>query len=251
MRLRNIAGSHSGCLWACYSRSCFCHPYGWEFSGLPSTHPSDHQVGRMAGIRCVCSCGTHPPVFDDVLEKLFKHRVLRILLNEEAISEDVVESMLSWHHPPSLTLRRPSRLRNYIWLAGRSLGEGWARLIKKVYETEPLVCPRCFCLLKPIAFIEDPDVMQFPGIKRFYISAAAFSSSTMVTGRSRNRRAVTAVETDSMQEVVCRAVITGRTCSGCLRSGRKKRRGWQRRHLFEASRSARLRFCRNARQTDP
>jgi hypothetical protein len=39
-----------------------------------------------------------PPLPDDVLEKLFKHRVFRMLLDEEAVSQDVVESMLQWPH---------------------------------------------------------------------------------------------------------------------------------------------------------
>jgi hypothetical protein len=32
----------------------------------------------------------------------------------------------------------------------------WARLIKKVYEADPLPCPRCHNPMKVIAFITDP-----------------------------------------------------------------------------------------------
>jgi hypothetical protein len=212
----------------------------------------------MAGIRSVCSCTAHPLVLDDVLEKLFQHRVFRMLLNEEAISEDVVESMLQWYHrgfdaytgqeiqgddrvslenlaqyiskgPISLQnieysdqnheacyrsdkmhprhgnhrsfdpleflaeltthIAQPyERVLNYHGhYSNRSRGQRkkeqeasqgmqsprqteiaapqspsrrtWARLIKKVYEVDPLVCPNCAGKLKPIALIDDPDLI--------------------------------------------------------------------------------------------
>ena len=33
----------------------------------------------------------------------------------------------------------------------------WARLLAKVYETDPFVCPKCGAEMKVIAIIEDPD----------------------------------------------------------------------------------------------
>ena len=35
----------------------------------------------------------------------------------------------------------------------------WARLIRKVYEVDPLLCPECGGVMKIIAFIEDQDVI--------------------------------------------------------------------------------------------
>jgi hypothetical protein len=35
----------------------------------------------------------------------------------------------------------------------------WARLIKQVYEADPLVCPRCAGPMRIIAFIEQPEVI--------------------------------------------------------------------------------------------
>jgi hypothetical protein len=35
----------------------------------------------------------------------------------------------------------------------------WARLIKQVYEVDPLVCPRCGSGMRIIAFIEQPAVI--------------------------------------------------------------------------------------------
>ena len=36
----------------------------------------------------------------------------------------------------------------------------WARLIKKVYEVDPLICPRCGYRLRWLSFIEDPPVVR-------------------------------------------------------------------------------------------
>ena len=36
----------------------------------------------------------------------------------------------------------------------------WAELIKKVYEADPLMCPRCAGGTRIIAFIDKPDVIE-------------------------------------------------------------------------------------------
>ena len=36
----------------------------------------------------------------------------------------------------------------------------WARLIRKVYEVDPLTCPRCKGTMRIIALIEEPEVIQ-------------------------------------------------------------------------------------------
>ena len=38
--------------------------------------------------------------------------------------------------------------------------KNWARLIQKIYEVDPLVCPRCRGKMKVIAFIEDEEVIR-------------------------------------------------------------------------------------------
>ncbi len=38
--------------------------------------------------------------------------------------------------------------------------QNWARLIKKIYEVDPLVCPKCQGVMRVIAFIEDPVVIK-------------------------------------------------------------------------------------------
>jgi hypothetical protein len=36
----------------------------------------------------------------------------------------------------------------------------WARLIRQVYEVDPLVCPRCAGPMRIIAFIEQPALIE-------------------------------------------------------------------------------------------
>ena len=36
----------------------------------------------------------------------------------------------------------------------------WARLIQKIYETDPLCCPKCFGAMKVISVIEDHEIVK-------------------------------------------------------------------------------------------
>jgi len=45
-------------------------------------------------------------------------------------------------------------------LTGREFRRNWARLIRKIYEVDPLVCQKCSGAMWIIAFIEDPDVVK-------------------------------------------------------------------------------------------
>ncbi|MEW6667004.1 MAG: hypothetical protein AB1512_17515 [Thermodesulfobacteriota bacterium] len=38
--------------------------------------------------------------------------------------------------------------------------KNWARLIQKIYEVDPLTCPKCQGLMRVISFIEDPQVIR-------------------------------------------------------------------------------------------
>jgi hypothetical protein len=37
---------------------------------------------------------------------------------------------------------------------------GWAEMIRKVYEIDPLICPSCRGQMRIIAFIEDPKAIE-------------------------------------------------------------------------------------------
>jgi hypothetical protein len=45
-------------------------------------------------------------------------------------------------------------------VSGSGAKRAWARLIKQVYEVDPLVCPRCAGVMRIIAFIEQPAVIE-------------------------------------------------------------------------------------------
>ncbi|MBM3292400.1 hypothetical protein FJY84_06945 [Candidatus Bathyarchaeota archaeon] len=42
----------------------------------------------------------------------------------------------------------------------KSCSKSWARLIKKIYEVDPLTCPKCKGQMRIIAFIEDYKVIR-------------------------------------------------------------------------------------------
>ena len=42
----------------------------------------------------------------------------------------------------------------------KSCSKSWARLIKKIYEVDPLACPKCKGQMHIIAFIEDYKVIR-------------------------------------------------------------------------------------------
>jgi len=42
----------------------------------------------------------------------------------------------------------------------RSLPKGWAEMIRKVYEVDPLICPSCGGRMRIVSFIEDPKVID-------------------------------------------------------------------------------------------
>jgi hypothetical protein len=38
--------------------------------------------------------------------------------------------------------------------------KGWAEMIRKVYEVEPMICPRCGGKMKVVAFLTEPAVVD-------------------------------------------------------------------------------------------
>ncbi len=45
-------------------------------------------------------------------------------------------------------------------MSSREFRKNWARLIQKVYEVDPLLCPKCQGTMKIISFIEDLDIIE-------------------------------------------------------------------------------------------
>jgi len=44
--------------------------------------------------------------------------------------------------------------------SSKAYRKNWARLIQKIYETDPLCCPKCSGKMKILSFIEDPEVIK-------------------------------------------------------------------------------------------
>lgn len=42
----------------------------------------------------------------------------------------------------------------------KAFRKNWARLIQKIYEVDPLICPKCKGAMKIISFIEDPSIIR-------------------------------------------------------------------------------------------
>jgi hypothetical protein len=45
-------------------------------------------------------------------------------------------------------------------LTDKAFRKNWARLIQKIYEVDPFLCPKCSSEMRVIAFIEEPDVVK-------------------------------------------------------------------------------------------
>ena len=45
-------------------------------------------------------------------------------------------------------------------LNARALRRSWAKLIKRIYEIDPLVCPKCGSEMKVVAFIIEHEVVD-------------------------------------------------------------------------------------------
>ena len=48
-------------------------------------------------------------------------------------------------------------------MSSKEARQNWARLIQKIYEVDPLVCPKCQCQMKIISIIDDFETSQSLG----------------------------------------------------------------------------------------
>jgi hypothetical protein len=72
------------------------------------------------------------------LEKIFRHKVFKMLLSKGKITEDLFNGDGS----------------------SKEYRKNWARLIQKIYEVNPLTCPKCQDRMRILAFIEDEEVIK-------------------------------------------------------------------------------------------
>ena len=45
-------------------------------------------------------------------------------------------------------------------MSSKEWRQNWARLIQKIYEVDPLICPKCKGVMRVIAFIEDEPLIM-------------------------------------------------------------------------------------------
>jgi hypothetical protein len=71
------------------------------------------------------------------------------------------------HAPlPAAHIAVPDQL-NDGHVSAQQSGAAWARLLKKLYEVDPLTCPRCAQPVRVLAVIPDP--LQVLGILRYLL----------------------------------------------------------------------------------
>ena len=115
---------------------------------------------------------------DSLLAEFFKREVFALLLGEELISEAVVEKISGWRHSDfSVHSKVRAKTRKEAERVGKSKEgvnkfiiieeerpriprRGWAEMIRKVYEVDPLLCPQCGGRMRIIAFLTDYAVVD-------------------------------------------------------------------------------------------
>jgi hypothetical protein len=87
-----------------------------------------------------------PRIDDSRLAELFGREVLADLVRKELLSPEWTERILSWRHTGfsvhSLASPGPLALRMVEDKLRRIPSKGWAEMIRKVYEVDPMLCPR-------------------------------------------------------------------------------------------------------------
>jgi len=98
--------------------------------------------------------------------------VFSILLHEGLINLELVQKILRWQHT-GFHVHSQVRARSkeeadkdptHLPLLEHSLQyvprKGWAEMIRKLYELDPLLCPKCGGRMRIIAFIKDYAVID-------------------------------------------------------------------------------------------
>ena len=87
-----------------------------------------------------------PRIDDSRLAEFFGREVLADLVRKELLSPEWTERILSWRHTGfsvhSLASLGPLALRMVEDKLRRNPSKGWAEMIRKVYEVDPMLCPR-------------------------------------------------------------------------------------------------------------
>jgi len=129
-------------------------------------HPHVHALVTRGGWTASGEWVPVPYVDERAAEELFRHKVLGLLRRRGLLSEERIELLLSWRRSGFSVHNRV-----YTRKGGHdtpvpppseraALRRRWANLIRRVYETDPLVCPRCGAEMRVIGFITEPGVIR-------------------------------------------------------------------------------------------
>lgn len=160
------------------------------FGDLANFNPHVHVLAADGGFRADGAFVPLPPIPEALLEGGFRRAVLEFLVGARAIPEALRSRMLGWrysgfsaHNQVRVAAQDPEgrkKLAGYMLRAPMSLEKmsydaatgtviyrfatrakaAWARLIRKVYEADPLECPKCKGPMRVIALIDDPGVVR-------------------------------------------------------------------------------------------
>ena len=136
------------------------------FGDRANFHPHVHALVTRGGWTASGEWVPVPYVDERAAEELFRHKVLGLLRRRGLLSEERIELLLSWRRSGFSVHNRV-----YTRKGGHdtpvpppseraALRRRWANLIRRVYETDPLVCPRCGAEMRVIGFITEPGVIR-------------------------------------------------------------------------------------------
>ncbi|TLN21077.1 transposase [bacterium] len=105
---------------------------------------------------------------DSRLAELFGREVLGFLVSKELLSPEWADRLLSWRHTGFNVHSRVRARTNLVPVALGLIEEelrplpskGWAEMIRKVDEVDPMLCPKCGGLMRVIAFLTDYAVVD-------------------------------------------------------------------------------------------
>jgi len=160
------------------------------FGDRINLHPHLHFLVTEGGVDEAGVFHKVPRIDDSRLASLFAREVLSDLVRKELLSAEWAERLLSWRHTGfnvhsrvRATSHIPDKgqvtVRYYGLYANAHRGKvkkaslvpvalgmmveelrplpakGWAEMIRKVYEVDPMLCPRCGGQMKVISFLTD------------------------------------------------------------------------------------------------
>jgi hypothetical protein len=114
----------------------------------------------------------------------------------------------------------PSSIQEFRAVPASAAKRAWARLIKQVYEADPLVCPRCTGAMRILAFIEPacadtadrhPEVIDLPVPGTCLRLPVAFATQE---GADTHRQAADREDPDAPRDLACPSPQSAGTLHG-------------------------------------